>query len=158
MLEKWEQVAKQGMLRAYVVMASGIIGFALLGKPFFKLIGSNAEFPEMNLWLLLGLAFFSHRYGAMHTQLYTTVNKVNSHISDSISSVIMVSTWFLFNKSLDVYVFPIGMLASWLGFYVWYAAYYSYKEITSNPIRFEMKAVVFPFIFLLIFTTIMFGF
>lgn len=152
-LEQWTKVAQKGMFMASLLMAIGIIVLDAIGVFVFKLINSNIEFPNHTLWLLLGWAYLLHRYGAMHTQLYTTINKVNSHISDLASGIIMVLVWWLFADKLDVYVFPIGMLCGYLGFYDWFAGYYSYKVMILSPFRFEIKANAIPF-FLLLFYTI----
>ncbi len=153
---EWESVSQRGMLFASSLMVAGIIGFDVLGTYLFSLIRSNIEFPNYLLWILLGWSYLLHRFGAMHTQLYTTINKVNSHISDLIAGLIMVMVWALFVKYLDVYVFPIGMLCGYLGFYVWYAGYYSYRIIDKSPLVFEMKANLFPFTILSIYTIIRF--
>lgn len=153
---EWETVSQRGMFFASSFMVIGIFGFDILGKDLFSLIRSNIEFPNHLLWLLLGWSYLLHRYGAMHTQLYTTINKVNSHISDLIAGLIMVLVWVAFVKYLDVYVFPVGMLCGYLGFYVWFAGYYSYKIIDKSPLVFERKANLFPFTVLLVYSIIRF--
>ena len=151
-IEEWEKVAQRGMFYASLIMAGGIIVIGAFGEGLFSLIKSNVDFPNPLLWLLLGWSFFLHRYGAMHTQLYTTINKVNSHISDLIAGIIMVTVWILFMNQLDVYVFPVGMLAGYLGFYVWFAGYFSYKVMDSSFLQFELKANFIPFLMLLLYT------
>ncbi len=155
-LEKWSQTAQRGMLLASSTLVLGIIGFDLFGVPIFNLIKSNIDFPNRLLWLLLGWAYLIHRFGAMHTQLYTTINKVNSHISDLVSGVIMVIVWWLFVDKFNVYVFPLGMLCGYLGFYVWFAGYFSYKVMIMSPFRFEIKANAIPFLLLLLYTAFAF--
>lgn len=151
-LDKWTQVAQRGMFLASSLMVVGIIGFDLLGEPIFKLIKSNIEFPDKLLWLLLGWSYLLHRFGAMHTQLYTTTNKVNSHISDLVAGIIMICIWIKFAGQLDVYVFPVGMLCGYLGFYIWFAGYFSYKVMTCSPIYFEKKANLVPCAILLLYS------
>lgn len=148
---EWEQVAQRGMLLASSIMVIGIIFLDLLGADIFFLIKSNIDFPDHLLWLLMGWAYFLHRYGAMHTQLYTTINKVNSHISDLISGIIMIVFWMLFINKLGVYVFPIGMLNAYCLFYIWFSGYYSYSIIKTDIIKFETKANMLPFIVLMIY-------
>lgn len=151
-LGKWTQTAQRGMILASSLMVLGIVGLDLFGEPIFKFIKSNIDFPDRLLWLLLGWAYLLHRFGAMHTQLYTTTNRVNSHISDLIAGIIMVSVWILFVNKLDVYVFPVGMLCGYLGFYVWFAGYYSYKVMVSSPLSFEQRANLLPFSILLLYS------
>lgn len=153
-LYNWEKNAQKGMFIGSMVMVLGVIGFDLVRDYLLIFIDSNIQFPDPLLWLSLGLAYLLHRYGAMHTHLYTTINKVNSHISDTISSIIMIIFWIAFYNELSVMVFPIGMIVSYLGFYVWFAGYYSYKFISSNPLKFEIKANLIPFITILTYILI----
>lgn len=153
-IHEWERIAQRGMFWASCIFVLGIIFCDSFGEDFFGLIKSNIQFPNHRLWLLMGWAYILHRYGAMHTQLYTTINKVNSHISDIISGLIMITVWMLFVNKLDVYVFPIGMLCGYLLFYIWYAGYYSYKVIESHPLRFELKANMLPLVCLFVYTII----
>ena len=151
-LAEWERVAQKGMFFASLIMVVGVIFFDLLGTYAFTLIKSNVDFPDHLLWLLMGWAYLLHRYGAMHTQLYTTINKVNSHISDLISGIIMIVFWMSFINIFGVYVFPLGMLCGYLLFYVWFAGYYSYGVIESRIIKFEFKANLLPFIILMVYS------
>ena len=151
-VREWEQVAQKGMFYASSIMVFGIIFFDLLGSYLFSIIKSNVDFPDHILWLLLGWAYLLHRYGAMHTQLYTTINKVNSHISDIVAGIIMIIVWIFCLNVLGVYVFPVGMLCGYLGFYIWFAGYFSYKVIYSPIIQFELKANMIPYAILLVYT------
>lgn len=155
-IKEWERIAQKGMFLASCTFVLGIIFCDTLGEMVFGLIKSNVQFPNHKLWLLMGWAYVLHRYGAMHTQLYTTINKVNSHISDIVSGIIMIAVWILFVGKFDVYVFPLGMLCGYLFFYIWFAGYFSYKVIESNPLRFELRANILPFASLLLYTMIRF--
>lgn len=153
----WERVAQKGMFYASLLFVIGIIGCDIFGEMFFGFFKSNISFPNHLLWLLLGWSYLLHRYGAMHTQLYTTINKVNSHISDLISGAIMIIVWMMFIKQFNVYVFPLGMLCGYLGFYIWYAGYYSYRVIDSSPFKFEIRANVIPFCMLFLYSWVLYA-
>lgn len=149
---EWEQVAQKGMFYASSIMVLGIVFFDLFGSYLFSMVKSNVDFPDHLLWLLLGWAYLLHRYGAMHTQLYTTINKVNSHISDIVAGIIMIIVWISCLNVWGVYVFPVGMLCGYLGFYIWFAGYFSYKVIESHIYQFEFKANMIPGIILFVYT------
>jgi O-antigen/teichoic acid export membrane protein len=153
-VSKWEQTAQRSMLFANTIMVLGIIIVDIYGAFIFKLFKSNIDFPNHILWINIGFAFLLHRYGAMHTQLYITMNKVNSHINDTVSSVIMVIVWILFYKTYGVMVFPIGMSIGYGLFYIWFAAYYSFKYITLSFYEYEIKANIVPFVIFFIYVTI----
>lgn len=150
-IKEWELIAQRGMFYSSFIIVIGIVFFDLFGESLFKVIKSNISFPDSKLWLLMGIAYFLHRFGAMHTQLYTTVNKVNSHISDLICGIIMVIFWLMFIEIYGVYVFPLGMLCGYIFFYIWYACYYSFSIIDSPPLIFEIKANLIPFLFLMFY-------
>lgn len=153
-IQKWQSIAQRGMFLSNMIMVVGIIGFSVFGDFFLDAIGSNISFPGQLLWLSIGFAFMLHRYGGMHTQLYTTINKVNSHISDTVSAAIMILFWTFFHNRFGVIVFPIGMLIGYLGFYVWFAGYYSYKYIDISFYKFEIKANLIPFIIFFVYAII----
>jgi len=145
------EVARRGMFLSYVVFVVGFILIGGLGQTLFVWIGSNADFPSQTLWILLGIAFFIHRYGGMHMQLYNSTNHVISHIADGISGALFLLTSFALLQHIGVLAFPIGMLVGYLGFYSWYAAMYSYKLLSLSFVKFEMKTSFGPFVLLIIY-------
>ena len=152
-IKEWKDQAQKGMFLGSATFVLGIIILGIIGQPLFTLIGSNISFPEFHLWYALGFAYFFHRYGSMHTHLYMTTNKVNSHISDTISGGIFLLTCIFLYKKIEVLAFPISMLVSYVGFYIWFALYFSIKVINEPIIKFEKKASLIP-LFLLISTFI----
>ncbi len=141
--------AQRGMLISNLVFISGIIVIGMLGNNLLLLIGSKVGFVSNELWVLLSLAFFIHRYGAMHIQLYATSHKIISHIADGVSGGIYILVTLLLLPHYSLYAIPIGMLAGYLGFYSWYAGYHSYKYMKVSFLKFEYLAV-FPSLILFI--------
>jgi len=90
----------------------------------------------------------------MHMQLYLTTNHVISHIADGISGLIFCVVGFLLVNYLGIYAIPIGMLAGYLGFYAWFAAYHSLKSLSVGFFVFEKKAMLFPFMFFILFNLV----
>jgi O-antigen/teichoic acid export membrane protein len=147
-----KKTAQKGMFLGHLVFVVGVICVSLFSDSLLSLISSNVDFVTNDFWLLLSFAFFIHRYGAMHMQLYLTTNHVISHIADGVSGVIFIITSLLMINNYGLYAFPIGMLAGYLGFYVWYAAYNSLKSINENFYSFEIRSSFLPLIVLIIFT------
>ncbi len=152
-LDQWLSKAKKGMIMGNYLMVSGIIGLGLMGELLFDMIASSISFPRAELWGLVGLAYFFQRYGAMHTQLYMTTNKVNNHISDSVSGILFLGISLILYNSLQVYAFPIGMIVGYGLFYSEYAAYYSFKVIPEGFFHFEARTNLIPFIILVCYLT-----
>ncbi len=145
------QKAQRGMMISNTLFVLGCIVVGCLGNSLLELIGSDVPFVDIKLWLLLILAYFVHRYGAMHIQLYSTTNHIISHIADGVSGIIfIVVTLSLFGK-FELYAIPTGMLAGYLGFYAWYAAYHSLRSMKVNFFAFESKTITVPVLLLLTF-------
>jgi hypothetical protein len=143
-VKKLKEVAQRGMFIAHIVFSVSVVLVGLFCDDLIKLIGSNIHFVNAELWVLIALAFYAHRYGAMHMQLYLTTNHVIAYIADGISGIIFVACSIALIKPLGIYALPAGMLAGYLGFYVWFAAYYSLRSVNTNFFNFEKKAFVFP--------------
>ena len=137
-------IAKKGMLISHSVFILSVIFVSIFSSYILELINSNVSFVTKDFWILLSFAFFVHRYGAMHMQLYLTTNDVKSHIADGISGLVFILVSYLLIRDFDIYAFPIGMIAGYLGFYAIYSAKLSLKNLALNFFNFELKALIFP--------------
>lgn len=146
--------AQIGMIFSNWVFILGVIFIAIFSETLIDLIGSNVSFVSSDFWLLLSFAFFFHRYGAMHLQLYLTTNDVKSHIADGVTGIIFIISVYLLIDTIDVYAFPIGMIISYLCFYVVYSVRLSLKNLSINFLKSEAKVFLFPLIALCIFATV----
>lgn len=141
--------AQRGMFLSNMVFVLGAVFIGLSGEWLLNLIGSKVGFIPNDLWLLLVLAYFIHRYGAMHIQLYSTTNHIISHIADGVSGVIFIAVTWSFIGKYDLYAIPVGMIAGYLGFYAWYAAKKSLSNIGKGFFEFEKKTLFLPLILLI---------
>ena len=144
-------LAKRGMGLSYWCYVAGFIGLGIAGEPLLKFIGSNADFPTSLLWSLMGLAFFVERYGAMHLQLYSITNHIIWHIANGIAGFIYILVCFMSFKLVDVYAFPLGLMAGYLGFYSWYSAIHSYRAFNLSFITFEKSTIFAPLCVIIIY-------
>ncbi|WP_343329145.1 hypothetical protein [Polaribacter staleyi] len=150
-LEELTRGAQRGMFLGHMVFVSGVIFVSLFSDFLLNLIDSNADFVSNEFWLILSFAFFIHRYGAMHMQLYLSTNHVISHIADGVSGIIFCIVSFLLIEKFGIYSIPIGMLAGYLGFYAWYAAFHSLRSLDNSFWEFEKKSFIIPFFILLVY-------
>ena len=98
----WIKIAKRGMILAHWVYVIGFIAVGVVGEELLVFIGSNADFPSHLLWILLGVGYFSERYGAMHLQLYSITNHIIWHKINGITGFFIVfCTFFLFNIGVN---------------------------------------------------------
>ncbi|MEH6592729.1 MAG: hypothetical protein V7746_20850 [Halioglobus sp.] len=138
------ELAKKGMRLSYLSFLAGFLGLAVIGTPALDFIDSNAKFPDSTMWLLLGIAYFIERYGAMHINLYSTTNHIVNHIANGVSGIIYLAIGIVGYRYLGLYAFPFALIAGNIGFYAWYAAMHSYRSFELQFFTFE-STVMLPF-------------
>ena len=151
-LEEMIAVARHGMVRSYAIFAAGFAGLGFVIYPLLRMLNSNIDFVPPTVWILMGWAFFAERYGAMHVQLYSISNHIVWHIANGISGVINIAIILFAYRMLGISTFPAALLISYVSFYSWYAARYSYKEYRMNFLSFEYHTSLFPAVLLMVFT------
>ena len=147
---------KRGMFLSFSTYAVLIIIVGLCADNILTIIQSNANFIDLKLWVVISLAIWFERYGALHIQLYSVTNHIIAHIANGISSIIYLIIAILLLSTYGIYSFPIGLLAGNLGFYSWYATLFSYKIIKINRLRFEWETSIIPFLVILLFAIIVY--
>jgi hypothetical protein len=156
-IEKLASLSKKTMTLSNVIFIFGAIIIGLFSNQFFALIGSNAKFVSFDLWLLLSIAFFIHRYGAMHLQLYSTTNHIISHIVDSISGLIFIIVCILMYQYLEIYTIPIAMIIAYLGCHSWVSAKYSLRSMNKSFWSFDKYNILLFLLCILFLTLYYFG-
>jgi hypothetical protein len=146
------KLVQRGMLLSHLVFVVGFVTVGLFANQLLALIHSKVEFVDQTMWLLMGVAFFIHRFGAMHMQVYLSTNHVISHIADGISGILYIASTLILAHYIGIYAIPIGMLIGYLGFYAWYAAKFSYKSLQVNFLSFEKLTSFVPLVILMVYT------
>jgi hypothetical protein len=142
---------KRGMLLSHLVFVFGLIVTGLFMNTFLEVIHSDVGFVSNGLWILLGIAFFMHRFGAMHVQVYLSTNHIISHIADGVSGLIIVVCTLALVGPIDIYAVPVGMIIGYATFYCWYAAVHSYRSLNVNFLEFERYSSLLPATLLVIY-------
>ncbi|QEM11997.1 hypothetical protein [Mucilaginibacter rubeus] len=138
------KIITKGMFLSHMVFIIGFIIVGLFSDYLLKAIHSQTQFVSQPLWIMLGLAYFINRYGAMHMQVYLSTNHIISHIADGVSGILYVVSTLILTHYVGIYAIPIGMIIGYLGFYSWYAAIYSYRSININFWTFEKQTTLLP--------------
>ena len=136
-LPKLIAVSKKNMAISNAIFLIGAVLIGSFSYKILRMIGSNAQLVEYELWLLLSIAFFIHRYGGMHMQLYLTTNHIISHIVDTVSGLLFIIFTLLLFETFELYAFPMSMIVSYLGFHAWVSAKYSLKSINQSFWKFD---------------------
>ena len=131
------QLARKGMRLAYLTYVVGFVALGVYGAPIFEAVGSNAAFPNFLLWMLLGIAYFVERYGAMHINLYSTTNDIINHVANGIAGIIYIVVGVTGFHYMEIYAFPVALIVGNVGFYAWYAASHSYRAFGLVFLSFE---------------------
>jgi hypothetical protein len=152
------KTCRRGMFLSHTVFAVFFCLIGLFSGPLLKMIGSKVEFVNQWFWLLLGIAYFIHRYGGMHMQIYLSTNHIISHIADGISGILYIISALLLSKYVGIYAIPIAMLVGYLGFYAWYSAIYSYKSLQISFWRFEWQTSGLAILVLLFYSVYIYEF
>lgn len=143
------RISTKGMSLVYVFFFLGVIFVGYFSDLIISLLGSDTQFVSLDMWWLLVLAFFVHRIGTLHLQLYLTTNHVISHIIDGISGIIFIVASYYMLDDYGAYAFVWGMLFGYTtvqGFSI----FYSFKSLKIQISLFSKQYLILPYILLLI--------
>ncbi|MBU6158096.1 MAG: hypothetical protein KGP35_03600 [Bacteroidetes bacterium] len=143
-IDKLIKLSQKGMRLSHLIFVSGVLIVGFFSEYLISLIQSNIDFVPSLFWFLFSLAFFVHRFGAMHMQLYLTTNHIIAHIADGVSGIIFIVVAFIAVHTLGIYAIPVAMLCGYLGFYSWYSAINSLKSIQTSFFKFETSVSLLP--------------
>jgi hypothetical protein len=138
------ELAKRGMSQSYWSLVLAIVGVGVIAPRAFNLLESDVGFVSHWLWVLMGLASFFERYGALHIQFYSITNHIIWHVANGVSGLIYVVVAALLFGVVDVYAFPIGQIVGALSFYAWYSAKHSYRRFGMRFLDFERSTTLAP--------------
>lgn len=125
-----------------------LVGAIVVGQTFSQLlllIGSQTVFPGKLFWLVLTMAVFAERFGAMHIQLLLTKNKAIAHVANGVTGVIWIAGLLILLPINGVLALPTSMLIAYLGFYAWYSAFISHSSMSEISFwQFEKNSAAYP--------------
>lgn len=129
-----------------LTFSMGII--ILFGNYILKLINSNVNLVNNNMLIILMLAAFFERYGALHIQLLSLSNNIIWHIANSITGTLfVVFSYCLVNLGAEpVFAFSSALLVSYILFYSWYSSYKSYAFYKMNFLETEYRTTLMPIV------------
>jgi hypothetical protein len=147
------QIAARSMRSAFWVFVTGALGVDILFRRFLVLIGSQMRFPDNAFWLVLALAVFFERFGAMHVNLLLTRNRAIAHFTNGVTAIIWIAGMLILFPSLGMFALPVSMLVAYAGFYAPCAAYLSHAAFNGIRAawRFEFRTSLAPLCTILIY-------
>ncbi|MDZ4847963.1 MAG: hypothetical protein SGI77_01590 [Pirellulaceae bacterium] len=154
-IEQLLAIASKGMRRSLWFYSGSFALVGLLGPTIFRWIGSQIEFPKATFWVTFGAFLFIERFAAMHLLLYSTTNKIITHVSNGITAVIAIISTLILLPFLDSMALPMGLLCGYLAFYSWYPVWHSYREFGMSFVRFESRSSLGPLICFILASALM---
>lgn len=137
--------AKRVMRTSLWIYVAGAITVDLAARQLLALVGSQTFFPDHSFWLVLTLAVFLERFGAMHIQLLLTSNRAIAHVANGVSGLIWIAGMYLLFPVIGSPALPVSMLIAYAGFYAWYSAIHSHRSMQGIPfLRFEVGVLATP--------------
>jgi hypothetical protein len=125
--------------------------FYFIGFDLLESYATSFRKVDDLVWVLLCVAYYLHLNGAYHTHIYSMTNRVNSHISDSLSGIIILTILFIFFDKTGLFLFPVALIIGYGIFYTPWALFYSKKVLNKQFRRFVLLATVVPFLVSILF-------
>jgi len=145
------KTASKGMFISHLSFVLPFIAVGLFMPPFLHLIHSHVNFATPVFWSVLGVAYWTERFGGMHLQFYSLCNDVKGHIAGAVAGAIYVCFSALFYKTFGVYAFPLGLVLGNILFLMPYSAKCSYSLFKIKLWSFEKNASMPAFIILIVY-------
>lgn len=142
--------------RMQLALWSFVVAFAcltLFGPTIIYVVRSEVLFPSTNLWMVLGLAYFIHRFGAMHIQLYSTTNRIIWHWANGGMGLLTVVISLALLPVCGELAFALAILSGTV-YYAVFSVSFSYRLLTLEPWKFELHASLFPALVFLVFLAV----
>jgi hypothetical protein len=149
--DKFVEMVAIFMRRSFWVYTLSVILFLIMGIQILNYFGKEVEFGNENLFYILGLSFFFERYGAMHSQIVSTSNKIIWHYVNGLNAGLIILLILGLYPIYQVYAFPLALLTGNILVLGTLSAHASYRLLTVNVVQFEYKTSFYPFIVLLSF-------
>jgi len=144
-------LASRGMRLSYWTFVTGAAAIHILAPIALPAIGSGVEWVAPSLWLLMIVAYFVERFGAMHLQLYSTTNDIQWHVANGVSGTVYLMVSLLALDRFGVFAFPLGILVGYLSFYSWYGPWKVMSSFSFDFWRFQRSTSMMPAAFLMAF-------
>lgn len=144
------RIAQKSMAVSHWLFVAGAAGVLYTASPLLTFIGSKVNFVSGDFWVVMALAFFAERYGAMHIHLYSVSNRIIWHIANGITGAIMIAGLMVLYPWLKDMALPAAMAMAYIGFYAWYCAVQSIRFSGQGFFAFEKSVAIPPILILML--------
>lgn len=143
-----QAIAERSMRQSYLLHTGMVLGVALVLPLLAQMHKGGLQVP-LQLWLLIGLAGYLERMGAMHLQLYSSTNHILVHWANGLTALVFLALAFGLFGWLGVAAFPAAHALALLMIYLPIGMINSYRTYALPIPGFELKTSVLPLVVLL---------
>lgn len=110
------RMAQRGMSLSLWTLILCLLSMLFVAPPVLMLLGSSVQIPDQSIAIVMCLAFFFERYGAMHMQIYTLSNHVIWHKANGFTGLLMIVACLAGWPIMGVMAMPVALLVAYAGF------------------------------------------
>lgn len=143
-----QAIAERSMRQSYLLHTAMVLGVALVLPLLAQMHEGGLQVP-LQLWLLIGLAGYLERMGAMHLQLYSSTNHILVHWANGLTALVFLGLAVGLFGWLGVAAFPAAQALALLMIYLPIGMINSYRTYALPIPGFELKTSVLPLFVLL---------
>lgn len=150
-LDEQRNISTSAMKLTYKLYAIATLAIVAV-IPFYGFLSENAIDVPITLWLLVALAGYLERIGAMHIQLCASSNRIIIHRANGITAIAIIAalSFILQTSNIRIYALPIATIISLSAFYIPIALYYSYREFELKFPQYESRTSIPPLLVILL--------
>ena len=137
------RIAQRSMRLSYVLHVMLVLVVAISLPVVMGLRNSTISVPIL-LWLLIGLAGYIERIGAMHLQLYSTTNHIVIHWANGLAAIAYLILTYFALPVLGMYAFPVAQIVALSFVYAPFGVINSYRTFGLKFPSFEIKTSILP--------------
>lgn len=128
---------RRGMLLAHWSLVGGLVVLPLVAPPVLTWLKSRSVEFDPVLWGLFSLNLFFERWSGMLQQVRNLTNRPLEHYGMFGYFGVNLTVLLLTHDALEMYAFPVAMLAAQLLFAIWLGSVAAYRTLRVKPLNFE---------------------
>lgn len=138
------KVVKKGMTMTLWLFSLGALTVTIFVPHILEIIKSSIQLPDALMCVLMSVAFYVERYGAMHMQVYSLTNHIIWHKINGITGGLSLVYFLAMFKVIGIYAMPMAMLFGYLTYYTHRTSMLSIRTLDVKRWPYELSTSVGP--------------
>lgn len=144
------RMAQRGMSLSFWTLILCVLTLLFIAPPVLMLLGSSVQIPDQFIAIIMSLAFFFERYGAMHMQIYSLSNHIIWHKANGFTGLLMIVICVAGWPFLGVIAMPLALAVAYAGFLCPFVSTKALRFLQVPRWQFEKKTSFLPLLVLLL--------